>query len=458
MQYANHKWLGLMYIVLGLIAGAQGTLLSIIMRLELYHSGTRTIAIENLNYYNTAITLHGLLMIFFLVMPSLYGGIGNFLLPIVNGAPEVVFPRINSISLFMLPLAYILLLLSTISEFGGATGWTLYPPLSTSLMALSPTSVDLIIIGLAVSGISSLLTSINFIATLSHQRAIGLISSGAPFLSWALLFTAFLLLLTLPVLTGGLVMILTDLHFNTQFYDPSYGGDPVLYQHLFWFFGHPEVYILILPAFAVISQILGTVYNKQIFGNQAMILAMGCISILGSIVWAHHMFTVGMEADTRAFFNAATILIALPTGTKIFNWLGTYMTSNFAVTQVSQLGAIAFVILFVLGGTTGVILGHGAVDVSLHDTYYVVAHFHFVLSLGALLAIATAFLFWLPDFIGIVPNTLTSTMFLVSWLLGVLLTFVPQHLLGFSVMPRRIPDYSDALNYINVISTLGSTV
>ena len=326
-------------------------------------------------------------------------------------------------------------------------------------MTLSPLSVDFIIVGLAISGISSFLTSLNFITTIFHIRSKGLYLGCLVLNTWAILFTAILLILTLPVLTAGLLMIVSDLHFNTQFYDPIFSGDPVLYQHLFWFFGHPEVYVLIIPGFAIISQTLSTTTNKIIFGNQAMILAMGCISILGSIVWGHHMFTVGMEADTRAFFTATTILISLPTGTKIFNWLSTYMGTHFNVVESCMLFALTFIVLFTLGGTTGVILGNAAVDITLHDTYYVVAHFHFVLSLGAIIAIFAGVTLFQPTLLG--RDKISNTI-LILWgivfTFSIILTFLPLHILGFNVLPRRIPDYADSMSGINIISSLGSTI
>merc|ERR1712232_1500249 len=327
--------------------------------------------------------------IFFLVMPGLFGGFGNYFAPVFQGSPEVVYPRINNLSILILFLSYLLALLSLISEFGGGTGWTLYPPLSTSFMSLSPSSTGNLILGLLVSGISSCLTSLNFWVTILNLRSYCLTLKTMPLLPWALLITAAMLLLTLPVLSGGLLMVLADLHSNTLFFDPVFGGDPVLYQHLFWFFGHPEVYILIIPAFGIISIVISGVAQKIIFGNQSMIFAMSCISLLGTVLWVHHMYSVGLETDTRAYFTGVTILISLPTGTKIFNWLSTYF-GNLSLLHLktsSALFALLFLLMFTIGGSTGVILGNAAVDLALHDTYYVVAHFHFVLSLGAVIAI-----------------------------------------------------------------------
>merc|ERR1712066_97061 len=389
----NHKGLGIYYLLSAFIFGISGTLISVLIRIELYSSGNRIISPENQNFYNISITLHGFLMIFFLVMPGLFGGFGNYFVPILQGSPEVVYPRVNNFSILILFLSYLFVILSLISEFGGGTGWTLYPPLSTTMMSLSPSSTALIIFGLLLSGISSCLTSLNFLVTILNLRSYSLTLKTVPLFPWALLITAAMLLLTLPVLSGALLMVLADLHSNTLFFDPVFGGDPVLYQHLFWFFGHPEVYILIIPAFGVISIVIAGVSQKIIFGNQSMIFAMSCISLLGSVVWGHHMYTVGLETDTRAYFSGVTILISLPTGTKIFNWLSTYFGNLPLSKSSSALFAFLFLLMFTIGGSTGIILGNAAVDLALHDTYYVVAHFHFVLSLGAVIAIFSGIIF-----------------------------------------------------------------
>merc|ERR1712139_508477 len=386
---------------------------------------------ENQNFYNVSITLHGLIMIFFLVMPALFGGFGNYFVPIFQGSPEVVYPRVNNLSILVLFLSFLLIVISIISEFGGGTGWTLYPPLSTSFMSLSPSSVAYLIFGLLIAGISSCLTSVNFWITILNLRSYSLTLKTLPLLPWALLITAAMLLLVLPVLTGALLMVLADLHSNTLFFDVNFGGDPVLYQHLFWFFGHPEVYILIIPAFGVISIVISGIAQNIIFGNLSMIFAMCCISLLGSVVWGHHMYTVGLETDTRAYFTGVTILISLPTGTKIFNWLITY-------------------------------LGNPAVDLGLHDTYYVVAHFHFVLSLGAVIAIFSGIIFNGEKILGknllASPSSTLSLYHLVLTLVGVLLTFSPMHFLGFNVMPRRIPDFPDSFHSWNFLSSIGSGI
>merc|ERR1712210_353961 len=436
---------------------------SVLMRIELYSSGNRIISPENQNFYNVSISLHGLLMIFFLIMPGLFGGFGNYLLVIFQGSPEVVYPRVNNLSILILFLSYLLLILSLISEFGGGTGWTLYPPLSTSFMSLSPSSTGNLIFGLLISGISSCLTSLNFWVTILNLRSYSLTLKTMPLFPWALLITAAMLLLTLPVLSGALIMVLADLHGNTLFFDPVFGGDPVLYQHLFWFFGHPEVYILIIPAFGIISMIISGVAQKVIFANQSMIFAMSCISLLGTVVWGHHMYTVGLESDTRAYFTGVTILISLPTGTKIFNWLSTYLGNLPLSKSTSAFFALLFLLMFTIGGSTGVILGNAAVDLALHDTYYVLAHFHFVLSLGAVIAIFSSLVFNGEKIVGSKgllpsPSSTLSLYHLLLTFVGVLLTFSPMHFLGFNVMPRRITDFPDSFHSWNFLSSIGSGI
>merc|ERR1711953_1228535 len=461
----GHKRLGIYYLLSAFIFGISGTLISVLMRIELYSSGNRIISPENQNFYNVIITLHGLLMIFFLVMPGLFGGFGNYFAPIFQGSPEVVYPRVNNFSILILFLSYLLVVLSFYLDFGGGTGWTLYPPLSTSFMTLSPSSVGNLIFGLLISGVSSCLTSLNFWVTILNLRSYSLTLKTMPLFPWALLITAAMLLLTLPILSGALLMVLADLHSNTLFFDPVFGGDPVLYQHLFWFFGHPEVYILIIPGFGIISIIISGILQKIIFGNQSMIFAMSCISLVGSVVWGHHMYTVGLETDTRAYFTGVTILISLPPGTKIFNWLSTYL-GNPPLLQLrtgSLLFALLFLLMFTIGGSTGVILGNAAVDLALHDTYYVVAHFHFVLSLGAVIAIFSGIIFNGEKILAsksLLPSSscTLSLYHLVLTFFGILLTFSPMHFLGFNVMPRRISDFPDPFHYWNFISSIGSGI
>jgi len=371
------------------------------MRIELYSSGNRIISTENQNFYNVSITLHGIIMIFFLIMPGLFGGFGNYFTPIFIGSPEVVYPRVNNISLLNICLSFIYIIVCILLEFGSGTGWTLYPPLSTSVMCLSPTAVVCIMYSLLISGISSCLTSLNFWVTSINMRSYSITLNTMTLFTYSIFITATMLLLTLPILTGAIFLILSDLCVNTVFFDVFFGGDPVLYQHLFWLFGHPEVYILIIPAFGLISIIISVITQIVIFGNQSMIIAILSISIIGSIVWGHHMYTVGLESDTRVYFTIVTIFISLPTGTKIYNWFYTYLGYYFTIftstylhlyhthTHLYYLVIIVFIFLlmFTIGGSTGVILGNSSVDLVLHDTYYVVAHFHFVLSLGAVISI-----------------------------------------------------------------------
>merc|ERR1711863_102559 len=465
VKNCNHKRLGIYYLLSAFIFGISGTLVSVLLRIELYSSGNRIISPENQNFYNVSITLHGLLMIFFLVMPSLFGGFGNYFVPVFQGSPEVVYPRVNNLSILLLFLSYFFAILSLISEFGGGTGWTLYPPLSTSFMSLSPSSTGNLVLGLLISGVSSCITSLNFWVTILNLRSYSLTLKTMPLFLWSLLITAAMLLLVLPILSGALLMVIADLHSNTLFFDPVFGGDPVLYQHLFWFFGHPEVYILIIPAFGVISIVISGISQKIIFGNQSMIFAMSCISLLGTVVWGHHMYTVGLETDTRAYFTGVTIFISLPTGTKIFNWLSSYFGNPplLHLKTSSALFAILFLLMFTIGGSTGVILGNAAVDLGLHDTYYVVAHFHFVLSLGAVIAIFSGIIFNGEKILGSKsllpsPSSTLSLYHLVLTLVGILLTFSPMHFLGFNVMPRRIPDFPDSFHSWNFLSSIGSGI
>merc|ERR1711970_1180341 len=425
--------------------------------------GNRIITSENLNTYNLSVTLHGLIMIFFVIMPVLYGGLGNYLIPIYVLAPEVSFPRINCLSLLILPFSYSYLLISLCTEFGAATGWTFYPPLSTSLMNLSPVGVDVLIMGLLLSGISSFMTSLNFFCTVINMRGYGLTSYSLSLYTFAILITAILLLLSLPVLTGALFMIFSDLHFNTIFFDASFYGDPILYQHLFWFFGHPEVYILIIPAFGVISQTISTSVSSLLFALQTKILAKVCISFLGTIVWSHHLYTVGLEVDTRAYFSAVTMLISLPTGTKIFNWLTTFYFNNIAISFIHLFYTFIFLLKFTFGGITGILLANAYIDISLHDTYYVVAHFHYVLSLGAIIGIFIGLFFYTTLLLGsnsylhIINSTLLYYNFYFT-ILGINITFIPLHFLGFNSMPRRIPDYPDNIMNWNFLSSCGSSL
>ena len=467
----NHKDIGILYLVVSALVGFIAVSFTIYMRLELMSPGVQYMCMEGMrltaagigectpngHLWNVLITGHGILMMFFVVIPALFGGFGNYFMPLQIGAPDMAFPRMNNLSFWMYVAGTTLAICSVLSpggndQLGSGVGWILYPPLSVNEGGMS---MDLAIFAVHVSGASSILGAINMITTFLNMRAPGMTLFKVPLFSWSIFVTAWLILLALPVLAGAITMLLTDRNFGTTFFDPAGGGDPILYQHILWFFGHPEVYIIILPGFGIISHVIATFSRKPVFGYLPMVWALIAIGALGFVVWAHHMYTVGMSLTQQSYFMLATMVIAVPTGVKVFSWIATMWGGSIEF-KTPMLWAFGFLFLFTLGGVTGIVLSQAGVDRAYHDTYYVVAHFHYVMSLGAVFAIFAGIYFYFPKMTGRIIPEWAGQLHFWTMFVGSNLTFFPQHFLGRQGMPRRYIDYPEAFALWNQVSSYGA--
>ncbi|CUH89879.1 Cytochrome c oxidase subunit 1-beta [Phaeobacter sp. CECT 5382] len=477
----NHKDIGILYLIVSALVGFISVAFTVYMRLELMNPGVQYMCMEHLDkgfisgflssmaasvpgectpnghLWNVLITAHGILMMFFVVIPALFGGFGNYFMPLQIGAPDMAFPRMNNLSFWLYVAGTSLAVASVVSpggngQLGSGVGWVLYPPLSVNEGGYS---MDLAIFAVHVSGASSILGAINMITTFLNMRAPGMTLFKVPLFSWSIFVTSWLILLSLPVLAGAITMLLMDRNFGFTFFDPAGGGDPILYQHILWFFGHPEVYIVILPGFGIISHVIATFSRKPVFGYLPMVWAIIAIGVLGFVVWAHHMYTVGMSLNQQAYFMLATMVIAVPTGVKVFSWIATMWGGSISF-KAPMMFAFGFLFLFTVGGVTGVVLSQAAVDRAYHDTYYVVAHFHYVMSLGAVFAIFSGIYFYFGKMTGRQYNELGAQIHFWMFFIGANLTFFPQHFLGRQGMPRRYIDYPEGFAYWNKISSYGA--